>query len=247
VRTSSIAIVATMTTGAEDADDTQSSQDSQGSQDSRDSRDREAAADAAYGDLARAVASLVDASMITEVDLEEVRTVTAEVRALDRRLRTRARGGALGVTVSAGGGVRNHGNTVVGLRNPMSMVRPEDREVTDDLLRLRMHLGPAWEGPPGHVHGGVSALVLDQALGEAASTFGGPGMTGRLTLHYRRATPLGPMTAEAWLESTDGTKSVCKGRTLDEAGNICVEAEGLFIFPKWAADHPQWSRHRRGD
>lgn len=206
--------------------------------------DQEAAADAAYGELARAVATLVDASMLTEVDHEEARAVTAQVRALAERLGVRAREDALGVSVSRGGGVRNHGNTVVGLRNPLSVVRPDDREVTDDVLRFRMRLGPAWEGPPGHVHGGVSALVLDQALGEAASAFGGPGMTGRLTLHYRRATPLGPLTAEAWLASSDGTKSVCKGRTLDADGNTCVEAEGLFIFPKWAADHPQWSRYR---
>jgi acyl-coenzyme A thioesterase PaaI-like protein len=201
--------------------------------------------DAAHGDLARAVAALIDASMLTEVDLAEVRAVTVELQALTSRLEARARDGALGITVSAGGGVRNHGNTVVGLRNPLSMVRRHDREVTADMLRFHMDLGPAWEGPPGHVHGGVSALVLDQALGEAASQFGGPGMTGRLTVHYRRATPLGRLTAEAWLDSTDGTKTVAKGRTLDADGNTCVEAEGLFIFPKWAADHPQWRGGRR--
>lgn len=206
--------------------------------------DEEALTDAVHGDLARAVAALVDVSMLTEVGLDETVAVTAEVRDLTRRLEARARTGALGITLSAEGGVRNHGNTVVGLRNPLSMVRPEDREVTDELLRFRMHLGPAWEGPPGHVHGGVSALVLDQALGEAASIFGGPGMTGRLTLHYRRATPLGDVTAEAWLESTDGVKTVTRGRTLDPDGNTCVEAEGLFIFPKWAADHPQWQGRR---
>ena len=201
--------------------------------------------DPALGELARAVAGLIDASMLTEVDLDEVTSVTAEVERLTARLRSRAATGSLGLTLTAAGGVRNHGNTVVGLRNPLSPVRPEGREVADGVLRFRLHLGPAWEGPPGHVHGGVSALVLDQALGEAATVFGGPGMTGRLTLHYRRATPLGPLTAEAWLESTDGTKSVCRGRTLDADGATCVEAEGLFIFPKWAADHPQWQRHRK--
>jgi acyl-coenzyme A thioesterase PaaI-like protein len=207
----------------------------------------EAERDAAHGALARAVAALIDSSMLTEVDLDEVQAVTAEVAALDARLAARAEQGSLGVTLTSGGGVRNHGNTVVGLRNPLSVVSPACREVDGQVLRFRTHLGPAWEGPPGHVHGGVSALVLDQALGEAASVFGGPGMTGRLTLHYRRATPLGPVTVEAWLESTDGTKTVAKGRTLDADGNTCVEAEGLFIFPKWAADHPQWRRHRRPD
>jgi hypothetical protein len=41
------------------------------------------------------------------------------------------------------------------------------------------------------VHGGVSAMILDQMLGEAAGAGGKPGMTGTLTLRYRQATPLG--------------------------------------------------------
>ena len=205
--------------------------------------DEYAAADASHGALARAVAELIDASMLTDVGLDEVDAVTDEVLALVRRLRLRAHEGHLGTTVT-GAGVRNHGNTVVGLRNPLSTVRPEQREVVDGVLHYRAHLGAPWEGPPGHVHGGVSALLLDQALGEAASIFGGPGMTGRLTLHYRKATALGPLMVESWLASTDGTKTVTKGRTIDAEGDTCVEAEGLFVFPKWAQDHPQWQRYR---
>lgn len=205
--------------------------------------DQYAVADAAHDALARAVAELVDASMLTDIDLDEVDAVTTQVQALAERLRVRSHESHLGTTVTAAG-VRNHGNTVVGLRNPLSPVRPERREVRDGVLSFDVHLGAPWEGPPGHVHGGVSALLLDQALGEAASVFGGPGMTGRLTLHYRRATPLGPLRVEAWLDRTDGAKTVTKGRTLDGEGNTCVEAEGLFIFPKWAQDHPQWQRHR---
>ena len=96
------------------------------------------------------------------------------VEQLTARLRVRAREGALGISMPAGKGVRNDGNTVVGLRNPLSVVRREDREISDGVLRFRTTLGPAWEGPPGHLHGGVSALLLDQALGEAAAVFGGP-------------------------------------------------------------------------
>ncbi len=203
--------------------------------------------DEAHGALARAVSGLIEASMLTEVEIEEVRAVTDEVSALTERLGAHTRGESLGASVTVAGGVRNDGNTVVGLRNPLSLVRPEDRSVEDGVLRYRVELGAAWEGPPGHVHGGVSALLLDQALGEAAATFGGPGMTGRLTLHYRRATPLGPLSLEAWLDRTDGSKSVAMGRTLDPAGNTCVEAEGLFIFPKWAAEHPLWRAARTAD
>ena len=197
--------------------------------------------DAAHGGLARAVAALIEASILTELPLEEVRQVTEQVEELTARLASRAKEGALGSVVSDAG-VRNHGNAVRGLRNPVAVVPDEQRWVDDDRLWFRFRLGAAYEGPPHHVHGGVLALVLDQALGEAAAVFGGPGMTGRLTLHFRRATPLGDASTEAWVESSDGGKTIAKGRLYDAEGHLCVEAEGLFIFPKWAADHPQWKR-----
>ena len=71
-------------------------------------------------------------------------------------------------------------------------------------------------------------------------------MTGRLTLHFRRPTPLGEASTEAWVERSEGGKTVAKGRLYDAEGALCVEAEGLFIFPKWWAASPpterSWSR-----
>ena len=55
-------------------------------------------------------------------------------------------------------------------------------------------LGAAYEGPPGLVHGGICALVLDHLLGEAASEgLTKPRFTGTITLKYLRGTPLGPL------------------------------------------------------
>ncbi len=210
----------------------------------RDEHEDRSEQDAAHGGLARAVARLIEASMLTEVPLDEVRAVTAAVDGLTERLSTRIAEGSLGSVVSEAG-VRNHGNAVRGLRNPVAVVPDEQRWIQDERLWFRFRLGAAYEGPPHHVHGGVLALVLDQALGEAAAVFGGPGMTGRLTLHFRRATPLGEASTEAWIESSDGGKTLAKGRLYDAEDNLCVEAEGLFIFPRWAADHPQWKRLTR--
>jgi acyl-coenzyme A thioesterase PaaI-like protein len=97
----------------------------------------------------------------------------------------------------------------------------------------RFHLGAAYEGPPGLVHGGVSAMILDQMLGEAAGAGGKPGMTGTLSLRYRRPTPLGDLRAESWIDHSDATKTWAKGQLTDAEG-ICVEAEGVFILPGWA-------------
>lgn len=39
----------------------------------------------------------------------------------------------------------------------------------------RCDLGIAHEGPPGYGHGGVSAMLLDELMGEACTAAGNPG------------------------------------------------------------------------
>lgn len=192
--------------------------------------------------LTQATRELAEAQALTEVDLTEAAAVTAAIEALTARLRVTARGGPLGAELGPDGRtVRNHGNTVTGLRNPIAVFRPEDRRVDEDRhVHADVDLGALYEGPPGLVHGGVSALLLDQLLGEAAAVGGGPGMTGRLTLHYRRPTPLGQLHLEGWLTSTEGRKSVVRGEIRTPDGEVTVEAEGLFILPRWAQDHAAW-------
>lgn len=203
--------------------------------------------DRVLGALTEATRRLADAQLRTEVDLAEAAAVTTEIDALTERLLVAATKGALGTELGPGAGeFRNHGNAVVGLRNPFASVSPADREVTEDKhVRFKMHLGAGYEGPPGLVHGGVSALILDQVLGEAAAVGGAPGMTGRLTLRYRRPTPLGDLAAEAWLDTTAGRKASIRGHLTDAEGNITVEAEGLFILPRWATEHPGWEQRRQ--
>lgn len=93
-------------------------------------------------------------------------------------------------------------------------------------------LGPAYCGPPHHVHGGVVAMLMDELLGTANVVNGLGAMTGRLTIHDRAATPLGvPLRLEAWLTGSEGRKVYAEGRILD-GDRVLVEAEGLFIQPK---------------
>jgi hypothetical protein len=81
----------------------------------------------------------------------------------------------------------------------------------------------------------VSALILDHLLGEAASPDQKPRFTGSITVRYLRATPLGALHVEAVRNRTDGVKTYCTG-TIADAGGITVEAEGVFITPRWLRD-----------
>jgi len=126
------------------------------------------------------------------------------------------------------------GNPVIGLRNPIAPPVIMNQDPSGKVWS-EFELGAAYEGPPGHVHGGVCALILDHVLGEIASDphNGRPALTGTINFRYLRATPLGRLRAEAWIDRTDGVKIYSVGHLADAEG-ITVEAEGVFIIPKWA-------------
>ena len=189
--------------------------------------------EAVYRGLADAVRELVDATIRTTVDDETIRRTQADVEALVDRLRTRQLDGPAGVRFNSEARAWNWGNAVVGARNaiapPLELVRDPD-----GLMHADVVLGAAYEGPPGLVHGGVSALLLDHLMGETASaghsrvTF-----TGTLTMRYRRATPLGPLRLEGRIDREDGRKVYVVAHIADADGPT-VEAEGVFIVPRWA-------------
>lgn len=195
-----------------------------------------AAEQAVYGGLTDALRRLNEVSLRTTVDAERVVAATREVEAITSRLEAEMIPANFGVVVTTSGHVRGYGNSVVGLRNPIA---PPLRIVQDRVkggASSEFFLNALYEGPPGKVHGGVLALVLDQIFGEAAAAGGTPGMTGTLTLRYRKPTALGACSAKAWVDSSAGIKTIVKGELRDAEGEVTVEAEGLFILPRWARE-----------
>ncbi len=188
-----------------------------------------------FGGLADSVRALADASLRTTVQPEVATEVRAEIDRLTARLAAEQIPGNFGVSLSSSGMVRGHGNAVVGLRNPVAV--PLHIEKSEDgRAWSSFHLGALYEGPPGCVHGGVLALVLDQLLGEAGAAGGAPGMTGTLTLRYEQNTPLGDCSAEAWIDRVEGVKTFVVGELRRADGETTVRAEGIFILPRWARD-----------
>ena len=190
---------------------------------------------AIYEPLTRAVRELVDATIRTEVDADAVAAATAEIDSATERLRAKQRDRSFGVQFGADGDSMPWGNAVIGVRNPTAppLVIRRDTDDRGELVTSDFYLGAAFEGPPGHVHGGVSAKILDHVLGDAASTPGRHRLTGTITVRYRRLTPLGRVHAEARVTHTEGYKTYVVGHLDDDAG-VTVEAEGVFIEPRWA-------------
>jgi acyl-coenzyme A thioesterase PaaI-like protein len=186
------------------------------------------------GRLGQAVRELVDASVRTAVEADDMRRAILEIEQITTRLRESQLPGSFGRKMSSEGLPLYWGNAVVGLRNAIAPPLIVERDPSGNgNVHAEFELGAAYEGPPTLVHGGICALILDQLLGEAASAAGKPGFTGRLTVAYREPTPLGKLRAEAWIDRSDGIKTWARGHIIGPQG-VTVEAEGLFILPSWA-------------
>ncbi len=117
---------------------------------------------------------------------------------------------------------------------PANPISPDvELHVTDDQqVHGTITLNALYNGPPfDNCHGGIVALIYDDLVGMAAMVGAGGGMTARLTINYRKPTPLfKPIELTAWLESHEGRKFIAKGEMRCE-GVLLSEAEGLFIRP----------------
>lgn len=120
----------------------------------------------------------------------------------------------------------------IGLANPLAApIRLEVATEADGsrVVRGTGVFGAAYEGPPGCVHGGFVAASFDEVLGFAQSLSGKPGMTGTLTIKYRKPTPLfKELTFEARVDRIDGRKIFTVG-TCSVDGQLCAEAEAIFV------------------
>ncbi len=124
---------------------------------------------------------------------------------------------------------------------PLALAGKEDGSI-EGVVTLNL----PYQGPPGCVHGGVSALLLDHTLGVANYWAGVDGMTAQLNVRYHRPTPLfEPLTITGRQVSVEGRKIRTVG-DISADGEVCVSVEGLFInkhLPRPRATDEQETPH----
>ncbi|SOE02562.1 PaaI family thioesterase [Blastococcus haudaquaticus] len=195
---------------------------------------------AAVGELGAALRDLVDAAVRTEVSLDELAAATDAARSLAARLRAETRGLHDVAAVDDPSTGERWYSPVYGPGNPVAppMVATDS---PDGRATGRVTLGKPHEGPPGLVHGGVVATMLDHVLARALRAAGRGGLTATLTVTYRRPVQLGvPLLATAEMGTTDGRRTTATARLVaeDDPTTTLAEAEGLFVAlrPERAAD-----------
>jgi acyl-coenzyme A thioesterase PaaI-like protein len=188
---------------------------------------------AAAADLGTALRELIEVSVTTTVASAEVRAAAELVRQATERLAVARRTASQLPPLDDVRKGRRVFNPVTGIGSalaPPLVVRRDGEGVAAEVT-----LGVAYEGPPSFVHGGMSALLMDQLLGSAAAAAGLWGMTAHLELDYRGPLPLETkLVLRARVAESTGRKSVITGTIAlaDDPERTLVEARGVFVLPR---------------
>jgi hypothetical protein len=213
-------------------------------------------------DLADSIRAVMDKMVVIDEPHEELRQAAREIQAIAQRLAPLCRTGLdarMMPDIEPGPGDRRPYYAGDAYRWHFNPIFPNVRfePGSEGVLRGTVTLGLAYEGPPGCVHGGIVSMLLDQLLGQANLEHGVPAFTGKLTVRYRRPTPL--LTAldiEVHPpERIDERKYLTRG-WIRAGGNVTAAGEGLFVRPvgdvDWSlphlkAEHARDLRRRDGE
>jgi acyl-coenzyme A thioesterase PaaI-like protein len=179
---------------------------------------------------------LIDKAVATSAPVEALEGVAEVLEALGRTVAKYPQGRLYeGFAESGPAGDRNaffDNSPIIGLANPLAA--PIHMTAEGDVVVGTATFGGAYEGPPGCVHGGYVAAAFDEVLGMAQSITGRPGMTGTLTVRYRRPTPLHTeLRFEGRVDRVEGRKIFTVGQSFAN-GELTCEAEAVFITVDFA-------------
>ena len=188
--------------------------------------------------LVGAVRELVEAVLTTDVDSAGRRDATARVREVTAALRAKVRPDALFLVRHPDGRVESMSAASSGRLNPQALpiewlqwptepppgTPPRAVEVT-----ARCTFTAAHGGPPGRVHGGVVALVLDELTGVAVRAAGASGMTVHLEVSLKGGVPYGvPVDLAARYTGGEGRKAYAAGEVI-VAGEVVATATAIYV------------------
>jgi hypothetical protein len=185
---------------------------------------------AAVAELGAALRELVESAVATEVPVPTLRAAAEQARRLTGVLGAARRPADRPSSVDDLRRGQRFFNPVVGPGNPLAP--PMRVETTATGAVGTCTPGLAYEGPFTFVHGGISALLLDQIMGYATAAAGHPAVTGRLQVRYRAAVPLGrPLVVRGRVEDVLGVRVAVRGTIAlaDDPDAVLVEAEGRFL------------------
>jgi len=129
-------------------------------------------------------------------------------------------------------GAQNHcfgcgAGNAVGLRLTFSVT---DGEGSAGAVVAEATISDQYEGPPGYLHGGIIATLLDEAMSKANRAQGVTAMTRQMSVEYLRPVPSGaPIRIEGRVTRVEGRKHWAEAKIASANGVLLASATALFI------------------
>lgn len=177
-------------------------------------------------------AALVDANAASDAELESLVAATEQLAATFEKAPSHRERGGLNYDENEWEGALLERSPISGRSNPLAAPLEVDEVDDDGLLHAHATFGYAYEGPPGHLHGGAVAGAFDEMVGVGQVASGQMGYTGTLSIKFRRPTPLHTrIDYEAAVGKVSGRKIHVWSKSYAN-GELLCEAEALMISPK---------------
>jgi uncharacterized protein (TIGR00369 family) len=116
-----------------------------------------------------------------------------------------------------------------GQANPAGL-KLEFLKAADNVVVSNATVSDNYEGPPGYLHGGIIATLLDEAMSKANRAQGVTAMTRQMQVEYLRPVPSGsPIRIEGSVTRSEGRKHWTEACIQNADGVVLAHATGLFI------------------
>jgi uncharacterized protein (TIGR00369 family) len=117
-----------------------------------------------------------------------------------------------------------------GAANPAGMKLAFDLDFDARRTRGSFILGANYAGGAGFAHGGIIAVVLDEAMGKLSRLVEERAVTAEMTVEYRKPIPVDkPVVVEGWQEEVKGRNRFRVAEIRDTEGNVLARGKGRFV------------------
>lgn len=114
--------------------------------------------------------------------------------------------------------------------NPHSMKLTFEQDDSTRRIRGAFKLGPEYQGGANFIHGGIIAVVLDEAMGKVNRFRGVRAVTAELTIEYLKPVPVNAdLVIEAYEVEQKGRSLFHVGEIRDSAGRLLARGRGRFV------------------
>ena len=117
-----------------------------------------------------------------------------------------------------------------GAANEAGMKLAFELDFDDRHARGRFILGANYAGGGGFAHGGIIAVVLDEAMGKLSRLAEEKAVTAEMNIEYRKPVPVDKeIVVEGWQEEEKGRNRFRVAEIRDSQGNLLVRGKGRFV------------------